>query len=58
MTTVTHIPGAHGRPAPSGRLGNALRAVRVFTTAALEVVLLGEYTEEAEAKAAAGVRRR
>lgn len=34
------------------RLGGALRAVRVFTGAALGVVLLGEYGEEA------GVRRR
>ncbi|WP_105975128.1 hypothetical protein [Streptomyces geranii] len=35
----------------SHRLGDALRAVRVFTGAALSVVLLGEYGEEA------GVRR-
>ncbi|GHA25342.1 hypothetical protein GCM10010372_26630 [Streptomyces tauricus] len=34
------------------RLGDALRAVKVFTGAALGVVLLGEYGEEA------GVRRR
>ncbi|MET9427377.1 MULTISPECIES: hypothetical protein [unclassified Streptomyces] len=49
MTTVTYI---HGR---SGPVGNALRAIKVFAAAALEVVLLGEYAEEAEA---AGVRRR
>ncbi|WP_432054718.1 hypothetical protein [Streptomyces sp. bgisy022] len=34
------------------RLGDALRAVRVFLGTAFEVVLLGEYSEEA------GVRRR
>ncbi|MET9255722.1 hypothetical protein ACGFZL_15165 [Streptomyces sp. NPDC048182] len=34
------------------RLGEALRAVRTFAGAALDVVLLGEYGEEA------GVRRR
>ncbi|MFD7770270.1 hypothetical protein [Streptomyces sp. NPDC059787] len=34
------------------RLGDALRAVKVFLGAAFEVVLLGEYGEEA------GVRRR
>ncbi|MET7600669.1 hypothetical protein ACWERY_32375 [Streptomyces sp. NPDC004082] len=34
------------------RLGDALRAVKVFATAAVGVVLLGEYGEEA------GVHRR
>jgi hypothetical protein len=38
-----------GRP---HRLGGALRAVRVFLGAALDVIVLGEYDEEA------GVRRR
>lgn len=33
------------------RMGNALRAAKVFATAAVGVVLLGEYGEEA------GVRR-
>ncbi|MGW7268533.1 hypothetical protein [Streptomyces sp. NPDC054842] len=37
---------------PRHRLGDALRAVKVFATAAVRVVLLGEYGEEA------GVRRR
>ncbi|MDG9719235.1 hypothetical protein [Streptomyces sp. DH24] len=57
--TVTPVPGA---PRPSGatalrgshhhRLGDALRAVKVFVGAAFNVVILGEYGEEA------GVRRR
>ncbi|MEU6809042.1 hypothetical protein ABZ920_08560 [Streptomyces sp. NPDC046831] len=34
------------------RLGNALRAVKVFAGAVFDVVILGEYGEEA------GVRRR
>ncbi|MEV6169175.1 hypothetical protein AB0L99_13225 [Streptomyces sp. NPDC051954] len=34
------------------RLGDALRAVKVFAGAALDVVILGEYSEEV------GVRRR
>ncbi|MEZ3177191.1 hypothetical protein KYY02_00240 [Streptomyces pimonensis] len=38
-----------GRP---HRLGDALRAVRVFLGAAFDVIVLGEYGEEA------GVRRR
>ncbi|WP_369037662.1 hypothetical protein [Streptomyces adonidis] len=44
---ATATKGGH-----SHRLGDALRAVKVFTGAALSVVLLGEYGEEA------GVRRR
>ncbi|MDG4858467.1 hypothetical protein P8605_09935 [Streptomyces sp. T-3] len=35
------------------RMGNALRAVKVFAGAAVGVVVLGEYAEETEA----GVRR-
>ncbi|MFE9683095.1 hypothetical protein ACFYXC_30220 [Streptomyces sp. NPDC002701] len=44
---ATALPGGHRH-----RLGDALRAVKVFAGAALGVVLLGEYGEEA------GVRRR
>ncbi|MFF8972378.1 hypothetical protein [Streptomyces sp. NPDC014995] len=59
MSTATLHP-APGRPSGatsvSGihrhRLGDALRAVRVFAGAAFDVILLGEYAEEA------GVRRR
>ncbi|MDQ0950650.1 hypothetical protein QFZ24_004573 [Streptomyces phaeochromogenes] len=62
MSAATFTP-AHASPGPpSGatalqgshrhRLGDALRAVKVFATATLSVVLLGEYEEEA------GVRRR
>ena len=61
MSAATFTP-AHVSPGPpSGatalqgshrhRLGDALRAVKVFAGAALGVVLLGEYEEEA------GVRR-
>ncbi|MBD0746295.1 hypothetical protein BG418_32175 [Streptomyces sp. CBMA152] len=39
--------GHHGHP-----VGNALRAAKAFAGAALSVVVLGEYSEEA------GVRRR
>lgn len=56
---ITPVPGG---PRPSGatalrgshshRLGDALRAVRVFVGAAFDVVILGEYGEEA------GVRHR
>ncbi|MFE9769815.1 hypothetical protein ACFYPC_35725 [Streptomyces sp. NPDC005808] len=61
MSAATFTPGppAHpgGATAASGthrrhRIGDALRAVKVFAGAALSVVLLGEYGEEA------GVRRR
>ncbi|MER6284655.1 hypothetical protein [Streptomyces sviceus] len=60
MSTATFTP-APGRPSGatpvSGghrthRLGDALRAVRVFAAAAFDVVILGEYGEEV------GVRRR
>jgi hypothetical protein len=44
---VTPLTGSHRH-----RLGDALRAVKVFAGAALDVVVLGEYDEEA------GVRRR
>ncbi|WP_405881498.1 hypothetical protein OG762_24765 [Streptomyces sp. NBC_01136] len=63
MSAATFTPGpvqpgpAHGATAYSSghhhhRLGDALRAVKVFAGAALGVVLLGEYGEEA------GVHRR
>lgn len=44
---ATPVAGSHRH-----RLGDALRAVRVFAGAAFDVVVLGEYDEEA------GVRRR
>ncbi|MFF8674583.1 hypothetical protein [Streptomyces sp. NPDC015242] len=56
MSAATiHPAPAPGRPpgatAVSGshrhRLGDALRAVRVFAGAAFEVIVLGEYGEEA-----------
>ncbi|WP_208865883.1 hypothetical protein [Streptomyces zinciresistens] len=59
MSAATIHPA---RPSPRGatalqgshrhRLGEALRAVKVFAGAAFDVVVLGEYGEEA------GVRRR
>ncbi|MEU8977777.1 hypothetical protein [Streptomyces sp. NPDC048309] len=63
MSAATFGPGPvhpvqpHGATAASSthhrhRLGDALRAVKVFAEAAVGVVLLGEYGEEA------GVRRR
>ncbi|WP_327429684.1 MULTISPECIES: hypothetical protein [unclassified Streptomyces] len=63
MSAATFTPGPVHPGLPSGataatsthhrhRLGDALRAVKVFAGAALRVVLLGEYEEEA------GVRRR
>ncbi|MCX4906565.1 hypothetical protein [Streptomyces sp. NBC_00878] len=62
MSAATFTPGPVSPGAPPGatalqgshrhRLGDALRAVKVFATATLSVVLLGEYEEEA------GVRRR
>ncbi|MDN0194159.1 hypothetical protein [Streptomyces sp. S.PNR 29] len=36
------LPGSHAHP-----LGTALRALRVFAGAAFDVVILGEYAEEA-----------
>ncbi|MFJ4683810.1 hypothetical protein [Streptomyces sp. NPDC088789] len=55
--TITPMPGRpSGATAVAGshrhRIGEALHAVRVFAGAAFDVVLLGEYGEEA------GVRRR
>ena len=47
MSTPAPPPCGHRHP-----FGDALRAVKVFAGAALSVVLLGEYGEEA------GVRRR
>ncbi|OSP45036.1 hypothetical protein B7767_01650 [Streptomyces sp. 13-12-16] len=46
-TGATSAQGGHPH-----RLGDALRAVRVFLGAAFDVIVLGEYGEEA------GVRRR
>ncbi|MFJ9908613.1 hypothetical protein ACIRVK_38130 [Streptomyces sp. NPDC101152] len=45
---ATPVSGSH----PAHRLGDALRAIRVFAGAAFDVVILGEYGEEA------GVRRK
>ncbi|MGI5455793.1 hypothetical protein ACQEWB_21960 [Streptomyces sp. CA-249302] len=45
---ATPVSGAHA----AHRIGNAVRAVRVFVGAAFDVVILGEYGEEA------GVRRK
>ncbi len=65
MSAATFIPAsASGRPGPPPgatglddhhnrhRLADALRAVKVFASAAFGVVILGEYAEEA------GIRRR
>ncbi|MET7649202.1 hypothetical protein ABZS83_37410 [Streptomyces sp. NPDC005426] len=58
MSTVTLNPRrtgpAHGSTAATGhphRAADALRAVKVYLRAAISVVVLGEYAEEA------GVRR-
>jgi hypothetical protein len=61
MSAATISPAPAARP-PSGAtatdgphhhpLGNALRAVKVFAEAAFNVIILGEYSEEA------GIRRR
>ncbi|MBV7696741.1 hypothetical protein [Streptomyces sp. TRM70350] len=45
-------PGAPALTGHRHRLGEALRAVRVFAGAAFDVIILGEYGEEA------GVRRK
>ncbi|MEV8340780.1 hypothetical protein [Streptomyces niveus] len=37
----------HAGPHPPHRLGDALRAVKVFVAAAFSVAVLGEYGEEA-----------
>ncbi|MFF8944474.1 hypothetical protein ACF1A5_19825 [Streptomyces sp. NPDC014864] len=60
MSTATLHPASSGRPAGATavrgdhhhRLGDALRAVKVFAGAVFDVVVLGEYGEEA------GVRRK
>ncbi|GGT20553.1 hypothetical protein GCM10010271_24600 [Streptomyces kurssanovii] len=60
MSTAILTPGTtrHGAAASGAgddrhhRVGNALRAVRVFAGAVFSVAVLGEYAEEA------GVRRR
>ncbi|MFI7410529.1 hypothetical protein ACIBU0_17885 [Streptomyces sp. NPDC049627] len=59
MSAATIHPapvGPHGATALQGshhhRLGEALRAVKVFARAAFDVIVLGEYGEEA------GVRRK
>ncbi|WLW54126.1 hypothetical protein [Streptomyces sp. YU58] len=59
MSAATFTP-APGRPSgatslsdvPRHRLGDALRAVRVFAGAAFDVIILGEYGEET------GIRRK
>ncbi|MEU1041697.1 hypothetical protein ACFYP4_26910 [Streptomyces sp. NPDC005551] len=54
--TPHHLPPSGATALDGGhhphRLGDALRALKVFATAAVGVVLLGEYGEEA------GVHRR
>ncbi|MER5433150.1 hypothetical protein [Streptomyces sp. NPDC002588] len=55
--TITPAPGRPSGATPltdihHHRLGDALRAIKVFAGAAFDVVILGEYGEEA------GVRRR
>ncbi|MFI6562909.1 hypothetical protein [Streptomyces sp. NPDC050534] len=55
--TITPAPGRPPGATPvlgshRHRLGDALRAVKVFVGAAFDVVILGEYGEEA------GVRRK
>ncbi|MEV4971245.1 hypothetical protein [Streptomyces scopuliridis] len=65
MSTATYTPAhaPHGSPLPGAtatgsvphpahHLGNALRAVKVFVSAAFNVAVLGEYAEEA------GIKRR
>jgi hypothetical protein len=60
MSAATFTPSRHGPPAGATaldgdhhrhRLADAVRAVRVFLGAAIDVVLFGEYGEEA------GIRR-
>ncbi|GAA2483732.1 hypothetical protein [Streptomyces gobitricini] len=54
-TSLHHASGATALGTarhPAHRLGNALRAIKVFAEAAFEVAVLGEFAEEA------GVRRR
>jgi hypothetical protein len=56
MSAGTFTPARHGPPSGATavdgnrhrrRLGDAVRAVKVFLGAAIDVVLLGEYGEEA-----------
>ncbi|MEU6476227.1 hypothetical protein ABZ858_04930 [Streptomyces sp. NPDC047017] len=56
MSAATIHPASAARPAgatavrgshPQHRLGDALHAVKVFAGAAFDVVILGEYGEEA-----------
>ncbi|KJY31838.1 MULTISPECIES: hypothetical protein [Streptomyces] len=56
MSTATLTPIQGGRPSgatatsshhPRHRVGDVLRAVKVFATAAVSVVVLGEYSEDA-----------
>ena len=55
MSAATIHPASVARPAGATavqgvhhhRLGNALRAIKVFAGAAFDVVILGEYGEEA-----------
>ncbi|GHB42860.1 hypothetical protein GCM10010347_09940 [Streptomyces cirratus] len=55
MSTATCTPIQGGRPRgatatsdhrPRHRLGNVLRAAKVFAATAVSVVVLGEYSEE------------
>ncbi|APU40847.1 hypothetical protein ACFCYM_11110 [Streptomyces sp. NPDC056254] len=56
MSTATFTPIQGGRPSgatalsdstPRHRLGSMLRAAKVFAAAAVSVVVLGEYAEDA-----------
>ncbi|MFB7180547.1 hypothetical protein ACFCYI_22950 [Streptomyces sp. NPDC056257] len=56
MSTATFTPVQGGRPRgstslsdarPTHRLGRALHAARIFAAAAVSVVVLGEYAEDA-----------
>ncbi|MER7340510.1 hypothetical protein ABT403_22050 [Streptomyces sp. NPDC000075] len=56
MSTATFTPIQGGRPSgatatashhPRHRVGDALRAVKVFATAVVSVAVLGEYSEDA-----------
>ncbi|MEW1635128.1 hypothetical protein AB0469_13725 [Streptomyces sp. NPDC093801] len=56
MSTATFTPSRGGRPSGATatsshhsrhRVGDALRAVKVYVTAAVRVVVLGEYSSDA-----------
>ncbi|MFF4581504.1 hypothetical protein [Streptomyces sp. NPDC001389] len=56
MSTATFTPARGGRPSGATatsshhsrhRVGDALRAVKVYVTAAIRVVVLGEYSSDA-----------